>query len=202
MPTEWLRTSLTHLYGDAFDQLEEVLRACPDERWSTSVWVVRPDDRHVLPIVRGLGEEFPESERLHLYSAFWVVAFHVLFWADHYLAGGLGEPAPPAPFSADDQRPHSLPQREYTREELLGYLEHCRTKAAGVLATLDDDAFQRPARIGRPFGDLLLNNLLQMNEHATQLALILNREAGWSDPRWTPEDRWYRPCPDCPPATP
>ena len=144
-----------------------------------------------------MGADLPEAERLQLHSAFCNIAFHVLFFCDHYLGGGLGEPSPPEPFVAERQAPHTLPLRVYTREELLGYLTFCRDKAVSVLAEMDTDAFERRARIARPFGDLLLNNLLQVSDHATQMNLFLNREAGWSDPRWTTTDRWFRPCKHC-----
>ena len=198
MSSDWLRHSLKNMYGDAFDALDVVLRDCPDDTWTTSVWRVRRNDRHVLPITAGMGANLPEEERLQLHSAFCNVVLHVLFFADHYLSGGLGEPQPPPPFEAERQKAHTLPLRVYTREELRGYLEYCQRKAASVLDSFDDETVEQPARIGRPFGDLLIGNLLQMNEHISQLALVLNREAGWTDPRSTPEDRWFRKCPDCP----
>ena len=194
MPNDWLRTSLTHLYADAIDVLEGVIRDCPEDKWGASVWVVRPDDRHAWPIIRGLGEDLPDEERMQLKSAFWGVAYHVLFFLDHYLSGGVTPPDPPPPFQAWEQDNHVLPHRIYTKDELLEYTGFCRRKAASVIAEAD---FERPARIGRPFGDLLLNNLLQIQEHTAQLTLFLNREAGWADPRFKPTDRWFRACPDC-----
>ena len=167
----WLTNSLQHLYGDAFDNLETVLRACPDNLWTASLWRVNARDRHVRPIISGMGAELPEEERLQLHSAFCNIAFHLLFFRDHYLGGGLGEPNPPEPFSAERQAPHTLPLRVYTRKELLGYLAFCRAKAASVLAEMDAEAFERPARIARPFGDLPLKNLLQISDHTTQMNL-------------------------------
>jgi hypothetical protein len=200
MPTTWLKTSLTHLYNDQIDVLETALRDCPDDLWTASVWEVRRTDRHAWPIVRGMGADLAGDQRLQLHSAFCNVAYHVLFFLDHYLGGGLGHPQPPEPFRGDEQDAHVLPHRVYTRAELLEYLDHCRRKAQAVLAGLTGDALDRPARIGRPFGDLLLNNLIQLNEHTTQLNLFLNQKAGWADPRWTPSDRWFRRCEHCPDA--
>ncbi len=197
MSKDWLRTSFLHLYEDAIDLLEGALRDCPDNLWDANVWEVRLTDRHVWPIVRGMGGDLPDEHRLQLHSAFWNVAYHVIFFLDHYLDGGLGEPRPPEPFRGDEQDPHTLPHRVYTREELLDYLALCRRKAESTLDGLTDEQLERPARIGRPYGDLLLNNLLQVNEHVAQLNIFLNRQAGWSDSRWTPSDRWFRRCPDC-----
>ena len=125
-----------------------------------------------------LGAELPDRRRLQLHSAFCNVAFHVLFFFDHYLDGGTAAPVPPQPFEGEQQRPHTLPLRVYTRDDLLGYLTYCRQKADTVLSGLNDDAFERPARIGRPFGDLLLNNLLQLTDHTAQLNLFLGQQAG------------------------
>jgi hypothetical protein len=199
MIAEPWRTTLSEVYEEGLDELETAIRACPDNLWGASVWEVRPSDRHVWPIVRGLGAELPDDERLQLYSAFWRVVYHALFWLDHYLAGGVGDPAPPPPFRSDEERNHTLPHRVYSREELLDLLAHCRRKASAVLDGLTDEDVNRPARIGRPFADLLVRNLVQLYDHAAQLNLFLNNRAGFSDPRYTPADRWYRRCPDCPP---
>jgi hypothetical protein len=158
---------------------------------------VRRSDRHAWPIIRGAGEELPGAQRLQLHSAFWHVAYHALFFLDHYLAGGVGQPNPPAPFRGDDQDLHALPHREYSREELLGYVDHCRRKLDNVLSELTEGRALAPARIGRPFLDLLIGNLVQLCEHTAQLQVFLNTRAGWSDPRWTPQDRWFRRCPHC-----
>lgn len=193
----WLATSLSYLYEDAFEVLERALNQCPDDLWTRSVWEVRRTDRHVWPIIRGMGSDLQAEERLQLHSAFCNVAFHLLFFVDHYLSGGLGRPRPPAPFEGEEQAGHTLPLRVYTREELLAYLDHCRVKARAKLTGITEAQLEQPARIGRPFGDLLLQNLVQINDHSAQLNLFLNREAGWSDLRWTPEDRWFRRCLDC-----
>jgi hypothetical protein len=147
-----------------------------------------------------MGAELLDRQRLQLHSAFCNVAYHVIFHLDHYLSGGVGRPQPPEPFRGDEQDPHTLPHRVYTRDELLDYVAHCRRKAEDLLAKLTDERLAQPARIGWPFGDLLIRNLIQANEHAAQLNLFLNQKAGWSDPRWTPGDRWFRRCPDCPEA--
>ena len=108
MSSDWLRKSLKNLYGDAFDALDTVLRDCPDHTWTTSVWRVKANDGHVLPITAGMGAHLREEERLQMHSAFCNVAFHVLFFADHYLSGGLGETQPPPPFEAEQaESPHA-----------------------------------------------------------------------------------------------
>ena len=198
MTNSWLPWTLRNLYEEATNMLETAVRDCPEGLWTSSVWEVKLSDRHVWPIVRGMGGDLPDPERLQLHSAFCNVAYHVIFFLDHYLGGGVGSPKPPEPFRGDEQDAHVLPHRVYTRDELLRYIAHCRAKAEDLLATLNDERLAEPARIGWPFGDLLIRNLIQVNEHAAQLSLFLNQTAGWSDPRWTPADEWFRPCPDCP----
>lgn len=193
----WLPSTLRSLYEEAIDVLETAVRDCPDDLWTISIWEVRLADRHAWPIVRGMGDDLSDRDRLQLHSAFCNVAYHAIFFLDHYLGGGVGPPQPPEPFRGDEQDAHRLPHRVYTREELLDYLVHCRRKSRSLLEALPDERLAQPARIGRPFGDLLIRNLIQANEHAAQLSLFLNHRAGWSDPRWTPADQWFRRCPDC-----
>ena len=192
------RDVLVRTYEEAFESLEKVLAECPDDLWSASVWEVRPGDRHVWPIIRGMGEDLPDAERLQLHSAFCNVAYHVLFFADYYLGGGVGEPNPPPPFRGDEQQPHVLPHRVYTREELLGFVDYCRRKAESVLGGLTDEVADAPARNRWPLAATLVRNLVQLTDHTAQLTLFLNLRAGWQDSRWTTSDRWFRPCEHCP----
>jgi hypothetical protein len=53
-------------YDGAIAQLAMLIEACPDEHWSAPVWQVRRADRHVWPIVRGMGADMPDDERLQL----------------------------------------------------------------------------------------------------------------------------------------
>jgi hypothetical protein len=192
------RTVLQRTYAEAFDSLAKVLAECPGELWTASVWVVRDGDRHAWPIVRGMGADLPDAERLQLHSAFCNVAYHVLFFADWYLGGGAGQYDPPAPFRADEQYPHVLPHRVYSRGELLAYVDYCRRKAETVLGALTDESADAPARNNWPFAHTLVRNLVQITDHVSQLTLFLNLRAGWQDSRWTTSDRWFRKCEHCP----
>jgi hypothetical protein len=66
-------------------------------------------------------------------GAFWYLAFRVLFFLDLYLSPmDEDEFRPPAPFSVTElQDEPSVPEPGYGKEELLGYLEHCRYKLDG-----------------------------------------------------------------------
>ncbi len=66
------------------------------------------------------------------FSEFWYVAYHCLFWTDLYLSGAVEGFTPPAPFTLDELDPAGvLPDRQYTREELLAYLAALPPKIPG-----------------------------------------------------------------------
>jgi hypothetical protein len=70
-----------------------------------------------------------------------------------------------------------LPSRVYTREELLGYLDHCRRKVGRMLPSLTEEDLA--SLVGkRPFAERLVQSLLHVWEHATQIHMFLG-----SDPR-------------------
>lgn len=171
----WRKSLSTH-YVSTLADLEDTLNACPADRWSKSVWVVKQDDPYAWPIKRGLGDNLPDDERLQLQSAFWNVAYHALFHVDYYLSGGWTADThePPAPFVGDDHHGNVLPVREYTKDELLAYLEFCRTKAKATFKSLTDEGAEKKVHNGVPFAELLIGNLLHVREHGAQLAMFLS----------------------------
>jgi hypothetical protein len=163
--TLW-REALWAQLGAAIDMLENAIEACPDELWS---------DRDRQPEV-------------------WYLAFHTLFFLDLYLSPTHEGFAPPPPFTLDELDPAGvLPERPYTRAELLAYLEYGRRKGRATVAALDDESAGRPVDFpwldGPSFGELLLVSLRHVQHGAAQLNLILRHEVG-AAPGWvkrTPE---------------
>jgi hypothetical protein len=51
-------------YDGAIAQLAMLIEACPDEHWNAPVWRVQLADRHVWPIVRGMGADLSDDQRL------------------------------------------------------------------------------------------------------------------------------------------
>ncbi len=139
--------------------LDNALLACPDELWS---------DR---------------SQRLE----FWYVVYHTLFWLDLYLSGSVEGFAPPAPFTLEELDPAGLlPERPYAKHELKAYLEHGRQKCRAMLEALTDE--KAGQRCGFSWGqvsfaELLLYNMRHVQEHASQLSLILGQTID-SAPGW------------------
>lgn len=146
-------------FGAAIDMLQNAVIACPDELWS---------DR---------------SQPLE----FWYIVYHTLFWLDLYLSGSIEGFAPPAPFTLDELDPAGLlPERPYGKDELQTYLEHGRKKCWATIAALTGAQARERAAFSWgevSFLELLLYNMRHVQEHASQLCLILGQQTdaapGW-----------------------
>jgi hypothetical protein len=139
--------------------LENAVRACPSELWGD----------------RGRQPEF------------WYVVYHTLFYLDLYLSGSTEGFAPPEPFTLDELDPAGLmPERVYTKKELLDYLGHCRAKCRATLTTLTDEAARARCVfewVEMEFAELLLYNMRHVQHHTAQLNLLL-RQTTDNAPRW------------------
>ena len=153
------RDAIGRQLGAAIDMLGNAVSACPDRLWD-------------------------DGSGLH---AFWYLTFHTLFWLDLYLLGSVEDFTPPAPFALEELDPAGvIPDRSYTKDELRGYLVHCRSRMCAALGGLTDETAARPCRFGwgeAGYLELLLYNLRHVQHHVGQLNLMLRREAG-SAPRW------------------
>ena len=154
---ELWRESLWQQFGAAIEMLAQPLQTCPDELWRARVW----DDP---------------------YAEFWNVAYHTLFWLDLYLSGSPEGFQPPAPFTLDELDPAGrLPERPFSRADVLGYVAYTREKCRATIAALTDEQAGRPCRISSgelPFLELLLYTLRHVQEHAAQLSLLLGQRTG------------------------
>ena len=148
----------------AIDMLESAIQRCPEDLWSGRLW--RAD-------ATGAGS-----------SAFWYIAYHTLFWLDFYLSDSSEGFAPPEPFSLSELDPcGTLPDRQYKREELLSYLSHCRRKCEREISDLTPVSASRLCSfpwLELTYGELLLDNMRHVQEHAAQLSMYLGQEAGMS----------------------
>jgi hypothetical protein len=146
-------------FGAAIDMLENAIRACPDDLWG---------DR----------ERHPK---------FWHVAFHTGFYLDLYLSDAGAGFTPPAPFTLSELDPSGvLPERVYSKAEVLEYLEHGRRKAQSRIAALTAENLHNRCEfewINLSVWESLLYNMRHVQHHVAQLNLLL-RQAGHSVPRW------------------
>jgi RimJ/RimL family protein N-acetyltransferase len=146
-------------YGAAIDAMANAIHACPDSLWGDR-------SRH------------PE---------YWYVAYHTIFLLDYYLSDSLEGFTPPPGYTLSELDPSGvLPDRVYSKEELLDYLEHGRRKLRGVIEPMDSERAREVRRFGPNEGTLfesLLYTMRHMQHHAAQLNLIL-RQVIDSAPNW------------------
>jgi len=156
---DFWRSAIRQQFHAAIDMLANAIKACPDSLWHR------------------------EGQ-----SAFWYLAFHVLFFLDLYLSSkGESEFRPPPPFGLfelDDEGGAREPV--HGKDELLGYVEHCRKRLDDVMAGMTEAWAVEPC----PFpyramsnGELLLYNMRHVQHHAAQLNMRLRQETD-SAPRW------------------
>lgn len=163
---EFWKVALLRQFGATIDMLGNALRACPNDLWTAPMW----SDPTMKPE----------------YSDFWYVAYHTLFWLDLYLSGTVEGFTPPQPYNLDELDPTGmLPERIYSREELLTYLEHCHRKCGVTIEQLtDENAHQLCeftwAKKGISFIELLLDNMRHVQEHGAQLNMFLGQQTGIS----------------------
>ena len=165
------RNIIWQQFGAAIDDLDNALRACPDDLWHGRLW----DD--------------PQEEKFFL-PEFWYVVYHALFWLDLYLTGAEEGFVPPPPFLLVEQNEEGpLPEKPYTKDELAAYLRACRQRCQATIEGLTDEAAQRLCRFGWgevTFVELLLYNMRHVQGHAAQLNLMLGQQTG-SAPVWVTE---------------
>lgn len=162
------RTIIWQQFGAAIDDLDNALRACPDELWRDRLWEEIAQQRFFLP-------------------EFWYIVYHALFWLDLYLTGAEEGFAPPPPFLLVEQNDNGpLPERSYTKDELLGYLADCRKRCQVTIEALTDETAQRRCHFAWgevTFAELLLYNMRHVQGHAAQLNLWLGQKMG-AAPGW------------------
>jgi len=165
-PTPVWKPALLGQYGGALDMLENAMRACPDAVWAD------PAD----PVER----------------QFWYLAFHTLFWHDHYVGTSDRGYAPPAPFTLDEMDPAGIyPASPYSRDQLLAFLEHGRRRIRERITQLTEaEAAERSGFARREISnlELLLYNLRHVQHHTAQLNLLLRQRTD-SAPKWVGRGR-------------
>ena len=147
-----VKTSVWQQFGAAIDMLGDAINLCPDHLWTFVVW------------------KDPDDER---YGQFWFVAYHALKWLDLYLTGTMEGFAPPSPFIHG-----ALPERPYTKDQILAYLGACREKCQSTIEALTDEKAQQRCVfewMEPSFLELQLYSTRHVQEHAAQLSLVLGQ---------------------------
>ncbi len=167
------KTALLSQFGAAMNMLGNSISACPDELWTASMW----NDPAAPPG----------------FSEFWYVTYHSLFWLDLYLSGREEDFTPPPPYTLGELEAGVLPERVYTKDELLEYLAYCQRKCRSTIEQLTDERAQQMSEFpwskgGIRFAELLLDNMRHVQEHGAQLSMFLGQQAGTSA-RWVGRTR-------------
>ena len=162
-----LKTSLWQQFGAAIDYLEQTIRACPDTLWHTQLWQTpnHPPER----------------------SHFWYLSYHTIFWLHLYLTGDVVLPSVSLKMSEhDDYCP--MPERAFTKDELLPYLADGRAKCKTTIDALTEQSAARMGDYGWgecSYLELLMYNMRHIHGHSTQLNMLLGQN-GISTPDYPP----------------
>jgi len=143
-------------FGATIDMLENAIAMCPEKLWNNE-------------------------------NKFWYKAFHTLFYLDYYLTIDPDTFAPPAPFTLSEFDPSGkMPDRVYTKEELLTYVKANKRKLHDVMKNMTEEtAMKRWVNPDRDFSffEMLLYNMRHVQHHTAQFNMLLrqgiNNAPGW-----------------------
>lgn len=151
-----VKKSLWRQMGASIDMLENAITLCPDSLWN--------------------------NER-----QFWYWSYHCIFWTDYYLELDPENFYPPVPFTLSEFEPGGvMPERVYTKSELLDYLQFCRKKAHELIQSFTPEIIEQ-AWVNKTKNftvmEVLLYNMRHVQHHAAQFNKILREEIdqapGW-----------------------
>lgn len=118
---------------------------------------------------------------------FWYLTYHTLFWLDCYLSETPEGFAPLEPFTLGEMDPSGvMPERAYTKDEMLDYLAHCRSKCEDVVSAINDEHAASPNGFDNPrltVGEFHLHNMRHVQHGAAQLNLQLRQHIN-DAPSW------------------
>jgi hypothetical protein len=151
-----LKDILWKQFGASIDMLENAISACPAEVWD--------------------GE-----------YKFWYKAYHSIFYLDYYCSPEPESFAPPPPYGFSEFDPSGiLPDRVYSKEELLTYIEYARKKCYDLVDGLTDELAGK--KFIKQFTDysmleMMIYTMRHVQHHVGQLNLVLRQQAN-SAPGW------------------
>jgi DinB superfamily len=151
-----INESLWNQFGASMDMLENAITTCPVTLWDTEL-------------------------------KFWYKAYHCIFWTDYFLSVEPNSFAPPTPFDLSEFDPSGvLPKQTFSKEELLLYLQHCRTKSHTRIQGLTYERLnQRWINQYKNYSllEILLYNMRHIQHHSAQLNLLLRQNIN-DAPTW------------------
>jgi hypothetical protein len=160
-----LKESLWTQFGASIDMLKNAITAYPEDHWDNN-------------------------------RKFFYIAYHTLVFLDYYLTIPHKNHPAPLPFTLaaseaeidSDALDDIMPDRIYSKNELLDYLQLNREKCRQAIAGLTEE--QLKERWIEDGGDMnyavleiLLYNMRHVQHHAAQLNMLLRKQIG-SAPGW------------------
>lgn len=147
-------------FGAAIEAMKMAVEMCPKEHW---------------------------GDRSGFYQ-FWYIVSHTLFWLDYQLSIKDEDFHPPEPFGLEELDPAGvIPERIYTKEELLKYLEYGYEKCRNTISEMTNAGAERIITYGKremPFAEMLLYSMRHIQHHTAQLNMMLRQKIdkapGWS----------------------
>ena len=123
---------------------------------------------------------------------FWHSAYHTIFYLDYYLSADPDKFMPPTPFTLSEFDPNgAMPERVYTKNELLDYLEFARKKCFYLITDLtEENAEKRFINEYRNYNrfEIILYNLRHVQHHVGQLNLLLRQNID-DAPKWVSQTK-------------
>lgn len=156
-----MKTILWNQFGAAIDMLENAVAECPDSLWNDS-------------------------------SQFWYKAYHCIFFLDYYLSEDADNFMPPKPFTLSEFNPDGeMPERVYSKEELITYINFCREKCRKLISALSEENLKK--RFKNQYMDysrleIILDNMRHVQHHTGQLNLLI-RNSGDIPPDWVSQTK-------------
>ncbi|MFZ1321931.1 MAG: DinB family protein [Ignavibacteria bacterium] len=148
-------------FGASIDMFENAVRACPEDLWDAD-------------------------------SKYWYIVYHTLFFLDYYLSTDPDNFSPPTPFTLSEfDSEGEMPERVFSKEEMMTYLNHCRNKCHVLITGLNaDTAMNRWKNEYRDYSihEILLYNMRHVQHHGAQLNLLL-RQNGGEVPDWVSQTK-------------
>ena len=126
---------------------------------------------------------------------FWYNAYHTIFGLDYSSSAEPDTFFPPEPFSLSEFDPQGiLPERVYSKEELLGYLEYSRKKVFFLIDGLNEKTskerfINKKKNYSRV--EMIIYNMRHVQHHVGQLNLLLRQNVDLAG-KWVSEsDKTY-----------
>jgi hypothetical protein len=161
-----LKTEIWRQFGAALDMFENAVRKCPEHLWNYNY---------------STGKDTTESKNIDdIRSTFWYIGLHTLFFTDYYMDMDPENFKMPELFGiSQEDIDDVMPRKIHSKEELLGYIGHCRNKLHDLLKDMDET--RAAFRWKNPWKDysmieITLYNMRHVMHHTGQLNMILGKE--------------------------